>query len=336
MNAWGDLHRLPHTYGWRWLSYHLAAAGQTGRLRELLIDFGWLRAKLEATNTIALISDYEAFPNDKDLALVQGAIRLSAHVVASDQTQLAGQLLARLHADDSPAIKALRGQAECWRGRPWIRPLIPLLTSPGGALLYTLTGHAGRVRAVATTPDGRRAVSASDDHTLKVWDLESGAEEHTLAGHTDWVRAVAIIPNTPRALSASDDHTLRVWNIETGDIEMTIDTSGDWIRALAVMPDGRRAISASDDRTLKVWDLERGTVERSLKGHTAELNAVAVTPDGRFLISGSEDRTLRLWDLMLGVEVRTLKGHRAKVNAVAAPDKEEEIVGRLGGERASR
>ena len=31
------------------------------------------------------------------------------------------------------------------------------------------------VKAVAVTPDGRRAVSGSDDRTLKVWDLEQGA-----------------------------------------------------------------------------------------------------------------------------------------------------------------
>ena len=35
------------------------------------------------------------------------------------------------------------------------------------------------------TPDGQRAVSASDDHTLKVWDLASGRELHTLTGHSD-------------------------------------------------------------------------------------------------------------------------------------------------------
>jgi hypothetical protein len=40
----------------------------------------------------------------------------------------------------------------------------------------TLAGHSGWVRAVAVTPDGRRAISASEDRTLKVWDLSTGKE----------------------------------------------------------------------------------------------------------------------------------------------------------------
>ena len=44
-----------------------------------------------------------------------------------------------------------------------------------GRELRTLEGHSDWVNGVAVTPDGRRAVSASCDKTLKVWDLESGA-----------------------------------------------------------------------------------------------------------------------------------------------------------------
>ncbi len=36
---------------------------------------------------------------------------------------------------------------------------------------------------VAVTPDGQRAVSASSDQTLKVWELASGRELRTLTGH---------------------------------------------------------------------------------------------------------------------------------------------------------
>jgi WD40 repeat protein len=69
---------------------------------------------------------------------------------------------------------------------------------------------------VAVTPDGRRAVSASDDRTLKVWELETGRELHTLEGHAFPVKAVAVAPDGRRAVSASVDRTLKVWELETG------------------------------------------------------------------------------------------------------------------------
>ena len=44
-------------------------------------------------------------------------------------------------------------------------------------------GIKSRVLAVALTPDGKRAVSASDDRTLKIWELDSGRLLRTLEGH---------------------------------------------------------------------------------------------------------------------------------------------------------
>jgi WD40 repeat protein len=53
-----------------------------------------------------------------------------------------------------------------------------------GRELRTLIGHTGPVYGVAMSGDGRLAVSASSDKTLKVWDVASGRELRTLAGHT--------------------------------------------------------------------------------------------------------------------------------------------------------
>ena len=44
-----------------------------------------------------------------------------------------------------------------------------------GRELRTLEGHSDWVNGVAVTPDGRRAVSASGDKTLKVWDWKPAA-----------------------------------------------------------------------------------------------------------------------------------------------------------------
>lgn len=88
------------------------------------------------------------------LTLIQGALRLSAHILAKDKTQLAGQLLGRLLSFEVPEIQAMLQQAKP-RETPWLRPLTPSLMPPGGALLCTLTGHTDAVQAVAVTPDSR-------------------------------------------------------------------------------------------------------------------------------------------------------------------------------------
>ena len=85
-----------------------------------------------------------------------------------------------------------------------------------GRELRTLAGHAGSVNGVALSADGRRAVSASSDQTLKVWDVETGRELRTLAGHTVAVNGVALSADGRRAVSASSDQTLKVWDVETG------------------------------------------------------------------------------------------------------------------------
>jgi WD40 repeat protein len=66
------------------------------------------------------------------------------------------------------------------------------------------------VTAVALSADGRLAVSASWDKTLKVWDVVSGRELHTLAGHTKGINAIVLTADGRLAVSASDDHTVKV------------------------------------------------------------------------------------------------------------------------------
>src|SRR5438128_2288007 len=59
----------------------------------------------------------------------------------------------------------------------------PAPVSPSG-VIRTFTGHSDRVRAVAFSPDGRTALSASDDHTLRLWDIATGKEVRTFTGHS--------------------------------------------------------------------------------------------------------------------------------------------------------
>jgi WD40 repeat protein len=317
-------------YFFEHLAYHLVEAGRKDELGRLLLDFDWLQAKLAATDVNSLIADYDFLQEDQQLRLVQGAIRLSAHVLARDKTQLAGQLLGRMQSFRESRIQSMLKQARGWNGGKWLCPLTASLTPPGGPLIRILVGHTDWVGAVAVTPDGKHAISGSLDNTLRVWDIESGEEIQRLVGHTAEVSAVTVTPDGKHAISGSDDKTLRMWDIESGEeIQRLVGHTAE-VSAVAVTPDGKHAITGSWDNTLMVWDIEGGEEMQTLVGHTDWVNAVAVTPDGKHAISGSLDNTLRVWDIESGEEMQTLVGHTDSVSAVAVtPDGKHAISGSL-------
>ncbi|HLO51765.1 MAG TPA: hypothetical protein VK211_25365, partial [Kamptonema sp.] len=200
----GKLSPKKRLYALETLPGHLAESTQEERLHQLLTDFDFIEAKLEALGLQPLIEDYDLAINSdvllsegqrSTLNLIQGAIRKSAHVLDRDKTQLAGHLLGRLLDFEVPEIQGMLAQAKHWKDSPWLRPLRINLERPGEGCLRTLTGHTGYVTAVAIAPDGKTAISASRDKTLKIWDTETGRELNTLTGHTHWINAVEIAPD---------------------------------------------------------------------------------------------------------------------------------------------
>ena len=121
--------------------------------------------------------------------------------------------------------------------------------------LKTLGRHSGDVWAVAITPDGLKAISASPDQTLKLWDLTIGTELKTFTGHTDKVIAVAVTPQGRIAISESGDNTLKLWDLTIGTGLKTLTGHTDYIKAIAITWDGSAGYGR--DVTIAIWMLER-------------------------------------------------------------------------------
>jgi WD40 repeat protein/serine/threonine protein kinase len=210
---------------------------------------------------------------------------------------------------------------------------VQVLSDP--AAVRRLVAGARAVHGVAFAPDGRRALSAGFDGTVRLWDLAAGTEVRRFRGHTDRVTTVAFSPDGRQALSGGCDQTIRLWDVETGQEVRHWQAHADVVEVVAFSPDGCRALSGGRDRTLRLWDVATGAELRRLVEFGDRVRTVVFSPEGRHALSGSYDRTVRLWDLQTGQEVRRFEGHTAFVRAVAlAPDGRRALSG--GDDRTLR
>ena len=186
----------------------------------------------------------------------------------------------------------------------------------GGWLVSTFEGHAGKINAVAVTPDGHFAVSASADATLRLWDLETGRCSRIFEGHTEPVTAVAITPDGRFVVSGSADKTLRLWNLVTAKCLRIYAGHTHTVSAVAVSPYGRFLISGSLDRTLRMWNPATTECLHLFKGHGKAVMAVDMTPNRRFVLSGCVCRNILLWNRETAQYVLSFKGHTKAVTAL--------------------
>ncbi|KAE9386560.1 WD40 repeat-like protein [Gymnopus androsaceus JB14] len=195
-----------------------------------------------------------------------------------------------------------------------------------------LTGHTRPVNSVAFSPDGKRIVSGSDDHSVCIWNAGTGMIiGEPLQGHTSWVNSVAFSPDGKRIVSGSYDCTVCIWNAETGIIiGEPLQGHTSWVNSVSFSPDGKRIVSGFSDHVVCIWNAETGMIiGEPLQGHTSWVYSVAFSPDGKRIVSGSSDHTVCIWNAETGMIIgEPLQGHTDYVRSVAfSPDGKRIVSG---------
>lgn len=130
--------------------------------------------------------------------------------------------------------------------------------SGGGECVATFTEHVGPITALAFTKQGHVLISASQDGSVRAFDILR-------------FRAFKVL-KTPQPVQFAS---------------LAVDASGEVVAA-----------GTLDTNEIFLWSLQTGQIIEIFSGHTGPITSLAFEPTrGRLLASGSWDRNVRLWDI---------------------------------------
>ncbi|KAF8309761.1 WD40 repeat-like protein [Clavulina sp. PMI_390] len=172
-----------------------------------------------------------------------------------------------------------------------------------------LIGHSSPVFATAfdsvagTSAPPKFLLSASADHTTRLWSLETMSNIVAYRGHKNPVWDVQWSPTGTYFATASRDRTARLWSSERINALRVFAGHLSDVDCVRFHPNSLYLATGSSDMTcptdlsINLWDLGSGRKIKTMTGHTAPINSLSFSACTTMLISGSSDWTVRCWDV---------------------------------------
>jgi len=204
--------------------------------------------------------------------------------------------------------------------------------------LGALMQHEGSITCL-TFYNNTHMLSASEDHTICVWECRTWECLKTLKGHRGHVNSVSVHPSGRLALSVSKDKTLRTWNLVTGKSAYVTNIkeaalivkwspTGDsyavaignkavvyklataalsftmeftrYVLALEFLSENILAVGGEFEG-IRILDIAKEECLQTLQGHSSRVKDLSVTYD---LLKEEEDRRLLLFSVSSDGDLR--------------------------------
>lgn len=226
---------------------------------------------------------------------------------------------------------------------------------PGFVLDLDTGGHRATIRGLSVSQDGQTLASASDDKTVRLWDLETSETIAVLRGQIGQgsegvVNAVALSPDgrfaavggffAPHTSFDTPMGDVRIFSAHSGQIKRVLKGLLYPVETLAYAPERDELAAAGQDGIVLRWHAPFGEaepVERPpLDSQARRIRAVAYALGGQRLIAITADYGLRIWDLdsdaLLGSDPTLTDLYSVPLTAlaVAADDQSFAVAGADG------
>ncbi|KAF7556862.1 hypothetical protein G7Z17_g1119 [Cylindrodendrum hubeiense] len=194
---------------------------------------------------------------------------------------------------------------------------------------FCLRGHTDWVNHVRIDSPSRVVFSASDDLSVKLWDLDSKQCIKTFLGHVGQVQQVLLMPADfePDEVPPHTDNTDTVSVSSSRSSspvapEQPIDDRATYGSGFTSDPSRplppRYMLTGGLDNTVRLWDTATGKCIRSMFGHVEGI--WGLVGDTLRVVTGANDSMTKIWEPRSGKCERSFTGHAGPVTCVGLSD----------------
>jgi WD40 repeat protein len=173
------------------------------------------------------------------------------------------------------------------------------------------------VRWLAWSPDGSKLVAGGDDHSVHVWDTDSGRKLHVLREHKGPLLAVAFNSTGTHVAGWGQGGFIKIWDASTGQLTAALAHPGD-VLAGAWSPDDKLLATGHNDGTVTLSGTRAGDEIVTLKAQVGGVANLAWSPDStRLATTGRNDFSVRVMEIPSGKMVLGPLRHSHEITALA-------------------
>ena len=163
------------------------------------------------------------------------------------------------------------------------------------------------VTTLALSRSGRRLTTAGGSQTVRIWNVETGAEAISPGPR---ILCVAASPDGRRLALGVRDGIIELWDVAARKAIGSLQGTSRRVASLAFSPDGAFLASAGDfgESTVRVWDVAAQELLHVVNVQQGYVYSVAFSPDANTFASAGGDGTVKLWNSQTASPAATLDG----------------------------
>lgn len=213
--------------------------------------------------------------------------------------------------------------------------LVQVFDASSRSILRSIDLHKLPVQVTKFSPhDLTTLLTASDDKTIRVWDMPTQKPVNTFKGNDDYVRTAEFMPSSPSlVISGGYDGTVRLWDARVRENGGEVQRLEHDANVERVLPISGSTIVSAGGSDVRVWDLASGSSRplRVLQNHAKGVTCLSKNAQSSRLLSGGLDGHLKIYDTTEWKVIHGVKYPNAILSCGVSPDDKHLVVGMSNG-----